>query len=106
MMIKIGFELEAFCLDGATPCLVPHSLPMDECGWLVEIRSGPHHNVVKAVHLLKAEQKIVEAQAKKAGVVLCYSALMEIPRVLKVQAAKQHGKGLLKYQNVYGYETH
>lgn len=111
--MKYGFELEAFCttrdLQQASrtiPCLVPYGLPFDECGWLAEIRSEPHTDITKAIFFLKAEQAKVERQAARAGIKLVYVPLMEIPRDLKVQAARTHSKGLISYRNIYGYETH
>lgn len=106
--MKIGFELEAFCLSTITklPILVPGILPMDECGWLIEVRSEPHTDVTKAIYLLGAEQQKVERLAEKAGVSLDLNPLREIPRDLKVQAARRNGKGLIAYRNIYGYETH
>lgn len=106
--MKIGFELEAFCLNVKTgnPILVPTSLPMDECGWLVEVRSEPHTDIVKAIHLLRAETEKVQKLAGKNDVVLLFEPLYEIPRDLKVQAARRTGKGILQYRNVYGHETH
>lgn len=107
-MMKFGFELEAFCLSviDDKPQLVPDGLPFDECGWLAEIRSQPDTCITKAIFLLKAEQEIVEKLAFKKGIWLLYEPLKEIPRDLKVKAARRHGKGLLTYQNVYGHETH
>ena len=104
-MIKIGFELEAFCLKDK-PILVPTELPYDECGWLVEVRSEPHTDVEKAVHLLLAEKKVVEAKARELEVSLLFEPLLEIPRDLKVQAARLHTKGLISYRNLYEHETH
>lgn len=119
--MKIGFELEAFCLKRGedlikpvteervpsfSPCLVPDGLPLDECGWLVEVRSEPHTDITKAIFLLQAETRTVEAQAKLKGVSLSYVPLLEIPRDLKVKAARRHGKGLISYRNLYGHETH
>lgn len=127
--MKYGFELEAFVLreeEGAThpalrhptgppdnvtevrrvPVLVPDTLPFDECGWLAEVRSEPHRDITKAIYLLQAETKEVERLAKKAGVTLSYVPLLEIPRDLKVKAARAHGKGLIRFRNLYGHETH
>lgn len=115
--MKIGFELEAFCLASRdqgpdkggnmlVPVLVPDGLPYDECGWLVEVRSEPHTDITKAIFLLQAETRTVEAQARKAGVSLSYVPLLDIPRDLKVKAARRHGKGLLAFRNLYGHETH
>jgi hypothetical protein len=106
MAIKFGFELEAFVLKNEKPVLVPCGLPYDECGWLVEIRSEPHHSVREAIHLLLACKERVERTAEKLGVSLSYTPLLEIPRNLKVSAARLHGKGLLRYQNLYGFQTH
>lgn len=105
-MIKLGFELEAFVLRDGSPIIVPTHLPYDECGWLAEIRSEPHTGVRKAVHLLLAEKEAVEALAIKENCVLSYVPLLAIPRAMKVQAARKHGKGIISYQNIYGHETH
>lgn len=105
--MMIGFELEMFCLDKlGKPILVPSPLPLDECGWLVEVRSEPHHNVTKAIHLFLAEMSIVEAQALKAGVNLLMTSLYDIPRDLKVEARRKGVKGLLHYDNIYGFQNH
>lgn len=119
-MKKFGFELELFCFRedpafkpelGAgpaprIPCLVPNSLPMDECGWLVEVRSEPHSDLRKAIALLETELEAVEYEARKANIYLLREPLYEIPRDLKVKAARQHTKGLISYKNIYGHETH
>ena len=111
-MLKIGFELELFCRTfeedggGGEYCLVPDGLPYDECGWLVEVRSEPHHDLDKAIALLEAELLIVARAAWKAGVVLVREPLIEIPRELRVAAARIHDKGRISYQNIYGHQTH
>lgn len=104
--MKFGFELEAFVLLGDAPQLVPHDLPMDECGWLAEIRSEPHIDPVKAMYLLKAERQLVETKAKALGLSLAYVPLLHIPRKMKVEAARSHGKGQIYFQNVYGHQCH
>lgn len=108
--MKIGFELELFCQkvvgDGVEPCLVPAGLPYDECGWLVEVRSEPHTEVRKAIALFKSDITDIFEKAKRYGVQLAQVPLMEVPRDLKVQAARRFSKGKIKYRNVYGYETH
>lgn len=105
--MKFGFELEAFTFGADEhPRLTPAGLPMDDCGWLAEIRSEPHDNVTKAFALLDAERRIVEKQAKALGCVLLYEPLFEIPRDLKVEAARRGGKPPIKYRNLYGYQTH
>ena len=115
--MKFGFELELFCREplvgdgvgevvGGNYVLVPNGLPYDECGWLVEIRSEPHTDIRKAIALLQAEFDSVKEQAIDKGIILEQIPLAEIPRDLKVQAARKHGKGLINYRNIYGYETH
>jgi hypothetical protein len=108
--MKIGFELEMFCLDSLEedkfPCLVPEGLPYDECGWLVEVRSEPHDDIRKAIALFQAEIDAVTEKATKAGVTLLREPLLEIPRNVKVQAARSYNKTPLRYQNVYGHQTH
>lgn len=105
--MKFGFELEAFCFNEAgEPILVPKSLPFDECGWLVEVRSEPHTSISMAMALLGAEKKVIDKRAEKAGVKLLYEPTFKIPRDLKVKAGRVHGKGIISYLNVYGHETH
>jgi hypothetical protein len=104
--MKIGFELELFVTKDDQPVLVPTGLPYDECGWLVELRSEPHWDVRKAIALLNTELADVEEKLPKHGVVLVREPLKEIPRALKVQAARKHTKGLIRYRNIYGHETH
>lgn len=110
--MKFGFELELFCRTpiegevGGKYCLVPPGLPYDECGWLVEVRSEPHYDLRKAIALLEAETIAVTEQAAKKSIILVRQPLAEIPRDLKVQAARQHTKGLIRYRNIYGHETH
>lgn len=110
--MKIGFELELFCRKplenqtGGDYCLVPAGLPFDECGWLVEVRSEPHNDLRKAIALLNAELELVREQATKKGVILVQEPVAEIPRTLKVEAARKHIKGLIKYSNIYGHQTH
>jgi hypothetical protein len=109
--MKFGFELELFCHDlkdkpEGVPCLVPLGLPYDECGWLVEVRSEPHTDIRKAIALLLAECDAVTEKADKAGIALIKQPTMDIPRDLKVKAARAHGKGILRYRNIYGHENH
>ena len=107
-MLKFGFELEFFIVDTLTgqPTLVPPDLPKDECGWLVEVRSEPHEHPLKAIHLLHAETQLVVERAERRGFQLKRQPRMEIPRALKVDAARQNGKGLLRFRNLYGHKTH
>lgn len=106
-MIKYGFELEAFCLDFlGKPILVPSGLPLDECGWLVEVRSEPHADLGKAMCLLNYEVEQVKKQAIAKAVALEFNPTRDIPRDLKVQARRIHSKGMLKYRNLYGFENH
>lgn len=105
--MKYGFELEFFLRDlTGVPVLVPDGLPYDECGWLVEVRSEPHEDITKAIYLLKAAQDDVERLVLKKNLTPTYLPLFEIPRDLKVQAARRYGKGILNYRNLYGFETH
>lgn len=104
--MKFGFELETFCLAHGKPVLVPSGLPYDECGWLVEVRSEPHCDIDKAVALLRVETARVQKAAFEKGVKLLFQPLFDIPRPLKVEAARNHGKGLLKFQNIYGHSSH
>lgn len=115
-MLKLGFELEFFCRTpfentengevGGQYCLVPSGLPFDECGWLVEVRSEPHTSIRKAIALLEADVAEETLRATKKGVILVREPLAEISRELKVKAARSRTKGLLRYKNIYGFETH
>ena len=104
--MKIGFEVEAFCMKNNQLSLVPDELPHDECGWLVEVRSEPHTDIEKAFALLKVELRQVKKKAQRLGYKLSYVPLMEVTRTLRVAAAREFGKGLIEYRNVYGHQTH
>lgn len=106
-MLKLGFELEAFILKDGLPTLVPTSLPMDECGWLVEIRSDPHTSVRKAIALLNVERAIVEERTQKfPELTLAFLPTFDVPRDVKVKALRRTGKDILRYRNLYGHENH
>ena len=112
--MKFGFEVEFFCrtpITGDDPasgayCLVPSSIPKDDCGWLAEVRSEPHQDIRKAIALLKAEISLVCRQASKAGVLVVQEPLGKIPRELIAKAARLSNKDAVRYQNIYDHETH
>lgn len=107
--MKFGFEMELFLVNGAgEPQMVPvnSGLPYDECGWLVEVRSEPHTNIDKAMALFQFEIEKVKQQVRNAGFFVEQVPFKEVPRNLKVQAARNYSKGRIAYQNLYGHETH
>lgn len=106
-MITYGFELELFITKKTgEPVLVPSPIPYDECGWLAEVRSEPHADIDKAIALFQVEIERVRSMIAKADLCAVQVPSMEIPRKLKVSAARLYSKGQIHYRNLYGHETH
>ena len=123
--MRIGLEKEFFLLakDGepvslAAEHLAKHPLlrlPHDDCGWLVEARGGPFRDPVDAVFSLKAEiykieKTLAEINAEsfmgEIPLSLSDAPIMKVPKTVRLQSARCFAKPLVKYQNLYGYETH
>ena len=115
-MLKWGLEKEFFLLDQENkPQVINHewSLPFDECGWLVESRSNPFHNIIDAVFSLKAEIYKIEQTLAKVNESLKTTVLRlddtpvyKVDRKARVTAARSYGKPPIKYQNFYGHDHH
>jgi hypothetical protein len=115
--MKIGLEKEFFLLLNGEPIslnsLKDFGLPYDDCGWLVEARGNPFHDPVDAIFSLKAEvfkieQQLIAINANRSEGFLTLSdnPLMKVSKSVRLQASRRFAKGLTKYQNLYGHESH
>lgn len=108
-MLKIGLEKEYFVVGEKGPELVPFALPADDCGWLIEARGEPSFSLIQAIFSLKAEEyrikKILEEQSKDS-IKMEDAPFMKIPKQLRIAAGRTYAKGLVSYQNFYGYDDH
>lgn len=108
MRLNIGLEQEFFVTNAAGELVVvPAELPHDECGLLAESRGLPFNSPEEAVFSLSADVYRLRAQATKLGLTLHYSpSVMTITRQMRQQAARIYAKGVVKQENIYGYEFH
>lgn len=108
--MKIGLEKEFFVLNLVespnNPIVCPTSLTPDECGLLAEARGKAFENPVEAVFSLKADIHRLFRTAAGLGLTLRENPTMVIPKNVKIQAARTFAKGLTKYENLYGYQSH
>jgi len=101
--MKFGFELEAFlCNPAGDFVLAPQGIPMDDCGWLVEYRGEPAGTATKAAGLLEAERQRVNRKLSLLDLKPVLVPYAKIDRATKLAARREHTKGLLRYQNLYG----
>lgn len=117
-MLKIGLEKEFFCVNSTSreTEIVPEKLmaDADDCGWLFEARGLPMEDPTDAIYSLLAaidrlNDKIVDYNrfmepTSKLG--KAEEDIRIIPETLRVQARRRFTKGLLTYQNIYGYTHH
>jgi len=108
--MRVGLEKEFFLLkDGKPQPLIDLGtyLPHDDCGWLVEARGKPYHSIIEAVFSLKADiYKIEKNLLNLNGYSLSDEPIMKIDRNIKLKCSRHFSKGLIKYQNLYNYESH
>ena len=114
--MRIGLEKEFFLLKDGKPQSLADCLyiPYDECGWLVEARGEPNASIIDAVFSLKAAvYKIERAVARlnaKVNVAFPYvlsdEPIMKVDRATKLKCSRHFAKGVIKYQNLHGYESH
>jgi len=104
--MKFGFEKEFFVMKGREVVLCPNGVPADECGWLAEARGEPRDDIAEAYFSLEADIYRLEQRAEKASVDLKEVPLMKVSRKTRLAAARQHHKGRITYQNIYGHERH
>ncbi len=103
---KIGLEKEAFLLKDGQPQIIPNGMPKDGCGLLVEARSEAFFDPTQAVFSLMASYHDIEVMAKEKGMTLDESPIKVIPRDLTREAARTNAKGLIEFQNLYGFKDH
>lgn len=104
--MKIGLEKEFFVLRDNKPIVVPPQLGADESGVLAEARGNPFSNVTEAIFSLQASAYDLSKRAEILKVSLIDHPLMNIPRSLKLEARRLYPKGLTRYQNLYGFQSH
>ena len=114
--MKIGLEKEFFLLrDGKPQAIVGLAIPCDECGWLVEARGEPHYSIVDAVFSLKAsiykiEKSVITINSRAVNTsevfALSDEPIMKVDKAVKLKCARNYAKGLIQYQNLYGFECH
>ncbi len=110
-MKKYGFECEywVYAMEAiGTPILVPKSIPMDECGYLAEVRGDPHTDALTAAYLMLAEEdrlqsKCAEFVAGKCVLDKAQSARLLSPEFVR-EALRAFGKGTYPHErgNIYG----
>lgn len=86
--------------------IVPDGFPCDACGLLAEARGKPFTNVIEAVFSLHADVYHLTNTAKEQGFYLSNLPVFKIPRSLRIESRRQYQKGLVQYQNLYGYTRH
>lgn len=108
MRLKFGLEKEFFCLstEDKSVSVVPKGMAADSCGWLVEARGNAFTNIVDAVFSLHADIHRLVKEAGGKGVILVDTPLLKVPRDVRVAAARASAKGLISYENLYGYQHH
>ena len=107
--MKYGLECEFFVFaeTGDTPLGgLPSSLTPDECGFLAEARGQACYSIREAVFSLKADIYRLDEEAKKLGLKLVRVPLLKVPQKAILKSRRMFSKGLLTYQNMYGYEEH
>jgi hypothetical protein len=108
MGYKFGLEKEYFLRRENTDHIfeVPDKYPQDGCGYLVEARGKPCSNIIEAVFSLKAEEYRIKRLVGIDGFCLSDTPVDIVPKDLRLKIARTHTKGLISYQNLYGYESH
>lgn len=108
-MFTFGLEKERFLLaDGEQLIVIPKILPADSEGLQVEFRGQPFPNITDAVFSLLADEDKVKKRIKQLfpNHTLSDAAIMKTTRAIKLAARREYTKGLIKYQNLYGFERH
>lgn len=105
-MVTFGLEREFFCVQDEEPTVVPVGIPADSCGWLVEARGKAFRQPREAVYSLMAEQDRIAQLCEEYGVGMWQEPVMKVSRAVRHTAARKTAKGLVEYQNIYGYERH
>jgi len=108
-MFKYGLEQEFFIEnDKSNLVVVPDYLPHDSCGLLVEARGKPFASPFDAVCSLMADVLRIKRQVSELteDLNLLKQPIMQVSRVLRIEAQRKYEKGLLSYKNLYGFNHH
>lgn len=106
-MIKYGLEKELFVLNDKKEIVVITpimDIPYDESGLLAEARGWPSDKIEEACYSMLADEHRIKVKAKVLGFVTCEDPIMIVPRDTKREARRIHTKGLLQFQNIYGFK--
>lgn len=106
--MKYGLEKELFILKNSIIQMVPlgSGLPYDENGILIEARGEPSENICLAVHNLMAEEYRIKQLTNKAGFETSDFPIGTVTRDFKREVGRCYSKGILCFQNMYGYKDH
>jgi hypothetical protein len=105
-MIIVGLEKEMFLTKSGIAQVIPDDIPQDDNGLLAEARGMPFGDVYSAVYNLIGEVKKISDIAKKRKYKVSDSPSLVVSRETLLLANRTHTKGLLKYQNMYGFKEH
>jgi len=109
-MIKIGLELEEFCVSNETNeiVLVPErsNIPLDGCGWLIEYRSQPCNDITEAVHSLFADKYRNKKKLEAFGVRGLLEPIAIPSKKVREGARRRFRKEVQGFNNIYKYTSH
>lgn len=107
-MITFGLEREFFYKDylGEFTELVDPSLPIDECGWLLEARSEPDSDIFTAIMKLNLAITKLTREANDHGIKLHNVDVIKIPAMIIRGFLSRYGKDVPEYRNYLGHERH
>jgi hypothetical protein len=108
-MIKFGIEKEFFLVNSKGETVVPaevdNTLPIDSCGYLVEIRGEASGNIYDAVYSVLSKEAEVRDKLPK-GFKLSEKPIMTLKDTFLDHVRRHYEKGLVKYENYLGFLNH
>lgn len=109
-MIKIGLELEEFCVDkeSSNIILIPKvaNIPHDGCGWLIEYRSQPCYDITEAVYSLMAEEHRNISLLEKHNIIGLRVPVAKPAKDVRRAARRRFIKSCETFNNIYGHKCH
>ena len=104
--MKYGLEKELFIFKDDIIQFVPinSGLPFDESGVLIEARGEPSSDIIQAVYNLKAEEYRIIKMAYKLEFIASDMPIATITRDFKREVRRIYTKGLISFENMYGYK--
>lgn len=106
--MKYGLEQEFFVKDagGVLVGALPAALTPDECGFLAEARGQAFPTIREAVFSVMADAHRLECEASKLELQLVCEPNADMPFKALMESRRSHSKGVISFQNLYGYEAH